>query len=145
MKPKKPANKSTETIVKQNELLQQELTQAVDFVQQIKSGNLSADYKSSLAKHPLAKSLLLLRDQMASLLSQEQQRNWSNEGIAKFGDLLRSGQQESLTKLFDKVLAQLIEYVGANQGIISVMKEDSGHSYLEQISFYAGRKKRKAI
>ncbi|MCW5910055.1 MAG: PAS domain-containing protein [Cyclobacteriaceae bacterium] len=141
-KPKSAATTDL-SLEKENTRLREELDRAAEFVQEIKSGNLAATYESLLGRHPLGKSLLLLRNQMASLLTQEQQRNWSNEGIARFAEILRKRQQESLATLLNEVLIQLIEYIGASQGVLSVLKEDNGRQYLESISHYASKKKLK--
>ncbi|HCZ34704.1 MAG TPA: hypothetical protein DHV26_02110, partial [Cytophagales bacterium] len=136
------ADKSSE---KENKILREELDRASAFVQEIKSGNLAATYTSLLAKHPLGESLLLLRNQMAALLTQEQQRNWLNEGLARFAEILRKRQQESLPMLMNEVLSQLVRYVGATQGILSVLLEEDGKSFLQSVSHYAAEKKIKDV
>jgi len=119
-------------------MLRNELNAASDFVQQIKTGNLQADYKGAMTEHELAKVLLALRNQMALLVQQEQQRNWTNEGLAKFSELLRMHGQKDLKELLSMIIGKLVQYLHANQGCVFVLNEqDASHPILDLMACYA--------
>lgn len=123
--------------------LMAELDAASQFIHHIKSGNLEADYTGTLPDHPLAQALLSLRSQMASLQADEQQRSWTNEGLARFSELLRVHQHEELKDLLSKVTDQLVKYMQANQGGIFVLNDtDTAHPVLELVSCYAYERKK---
>ncbi len=71
---------------------------------------------------------------------EERKRNWTSEGLAKFGDILRS--DKDLVPLSDEVLSRLIKYINANQGGLFSLVEADNETYLELISSYAYNQKK---
>lgn len=130
------------TINGENKRLIEELSSASNFVEAIKNGNLQASYSGSTG-NTVASALLSLRDRMAELNKEEQQRNWVNQGVAKFADILRLNQLEEITVLFDKVISNLVSYLNVNQGGMFALNNDNEQDHhLELISCYAYQKKK---
>ncbi len=66
---------------------------------------------------------------------EEKKRNWTSEGLAKFGDILRS--DKDLVNLSDEILSTLVKYTKANQGGLYSVVENSTETYIELVSGYA--------
>ncbi|MDN5202217.1 GAF domain-containing protein [Fulvivirgaceae bacterium BMA10] len=127
----------------EKEQLHEEITQATEFVEGIRQGNLDVEYVGlNDDKSKLAESLLDMRDHMKRTAEQEKQRNWITEGLAQFADILRA-DYESLKDFSNLVISSLVEYMGVNQGGIFILdKDDDNNDYLELQGCYAyGRKK----
>jgi len=73
---------------------------------------------------------------------EEEKRAWASKGFAKFGDLLRTYQ--NMDMVYDKLIAELIQYLGAHQGAVYLVEENeyTEEIYLEMKGCFAhGRKK----
>lgn len=128
---------------KENNTLKQALTDAAEFVKAIKAGNLTVEYAEGASNSELGTSLTSLRDRMTALNIEEEQRNWVNQGLAKFADILRLNQQEGITALFDQVISNLVNYLKINQGGMFVLQgEDTHDAHLHLVSCYAYQKKK---
>jgi PAS domain S-box-containing protein len=120
---------------------------ATDFIKNIKEGNLDAVYNTNAGEQHvhgdvLATRLTDLRDHLKTIASQEQERNWATEGLAKFVYILRANNQE-ITALCDQIITSLVKYVNANQGGLFILNdEDQNHAYLELTSCYAYNRKK---
>lgn len=66
---------------------------------------------------------------------QEQKRNWMNQGVAKFSDIMRQSNR-SLNEIAMELLHQLIKYTDCNQGGIFV-RENADDEFLTMIASYA--------
>lgn len=91
------------------------------FVEKLRSGDIDAEYVSD-ETDVLGKSIVNLRDNLKSSKIEEQarrkedeQRNWVAEGLAKFGEILRS-DNDNMEELSYKIISNLVNYVNANQG-----------------------------
>ncbi len=63
--------------------------------------------------------------------------NWFNEGLAKFGEVLRLNTN-SIEQQADNIIQNLVRYVKANQGGLFIINNDKGkNEYLELISAFA--------
>ena len=71
--------------------------------------------KSSLIR---AKELELEREKDAAV------RNWTNEGIAKFGEILRQDKQDIEQISYD-VVSFMVQYIEAHQGAIFIYKDEN--------------------
>jgi len=112
------------------------------FVSDMGKGNFSSDYEPLSEYDVLGNSLLEMRKNMLLLADDEKKRNWTNEGMAKFGELLRADTQD-IIKFSENILSNLIKYVDANQGVFYVLhNEIKGEEHLLLTACYAwGRKK----
>jgi PAS domain S-box-containing protein len=122
-----------------------QMSVALDFVKAIIAGNLETDIKVTGAQemdNHLSASLLQMRDQMKKLSTEEKQRHWITEGLAKFGEVLR--QRNNNMKVFsDLIISSLVKYMNTNQGALYLINEDNpADVYIELTGCYAyGRKK----
>ena len=118
------------------------LRDATDFVVAIGEGKLDLDYKTldpnyKEGENKLADSLIEMQMRLKTLAEEEGKRQWSNEGLTKFVDILRSSNDD-LNLLGDKIIAALVQYTKSNQGAIYILnEEDSRNKYLELVSLFA--------
>jgi hypothetical protein len=118
------------------------LRDATDFVVAIGEGKLDLDYKTldpnyKEGANKLADSLIEMQTRLKTLSEEEGKRQWSNEGLTKFVDILRSSNDD-LKLLGDKIVAALVQYTKSNQGALYILnEEDSRNKYLELVSLFA--------
>lgn len=68
---------------------------------------------------------------------EDKKRQWFNEGIAKFSDIIRLNK-DNIEVLSMSILSNLIRYINAVQGGMYIInEEDEHHKYLELIASYA--------
>lgn len=120
----------------------EDLKDATDFVIAIGEGKFDLDYRSlnkdySAGKNKLADSLIEMQARLKSMNEEDRKRQWANEGLARFVDILRSSN-DNVNLLGDKIIAALVQYTHSNQGGLYVLNDDdANHKYLELISLYA--------
>lgn len=125
----------------------EQLKVATDFVEKISEGNLEIDYREldihyTTGQNKLADSLVSMQAKLKTLNEEEQKRQWSNEGLAKFVDILRSSN-DNIHDLGDNIIAALVHYTHSNQGGLYVLNdEDENNKYLELISLFAFESKK---
>jgi GAF domain-containing protein len=129
-----------------NEIIEQ-LKDASEFVQSIGEGKLDLDYKSldsqyAIGKNKLADSLISMQGKLKEMNVEEQRRNWANEGLTKFVDILRSSN-DNINTLGDKIISNLVQYTGSNQGGLYILNDEDEHNkYLELVSLFAFNSKK---
>lgn len=114
-----------------NELFIKRLT-SKDFL------NLDVDYKN------IATNLQNLHQQMVASHNaeearkiQDEQLQWSNQGIAQFSILLRDHNQ-SLTSIARSLLAELVGYTKLSQGALFLLEKDEAEvPFLDMVACYA--------
>jgi len=120
----------------------EQLKDATEFVQRIGEGDLEINYHDLDAhyvsgKNKLADSLIAMQAKLKSLNDEEQKRKWSNEGLAKFVDILRSSNDD-IHRLGDKIISALVQYTGSNQGgLYTLNDENESNKHLELIALFA--------
>jgi GAF domain-containing protein len=68
---------------------------------------------------------------------EERKRQWANEGITKFVEIMRSSN-DNLASLGDAVTSALVQYTRSNQGGLYILNdEDPQDKHLELISLFA--------
>ncbi|MBL0740875.1 GAF domain-containing protein [Chryseolinea lacunae] len=119
------------------------LKDATDFVTAIGEGRLDMDYQQAFdseyraGKNKLADSLIEMQNKLKAMNEEERKRQWANEGLAKFVDILRSSN-DNLVTLGDKVIAALVQYTGSNQGGLYLLnEEDANDKHLLLTSLFA--------
>ena len=124
-----------------NEILEQ-LKDATEFVSSIGDGKLDFNYATldsqyAQGKNKLADSLISMQSKLKDMAMEEQRRQWANEGLTKFVDILRSSN-DNISSLGDKIISALVQYTGSNQGALYTLNdEDPNNKYLELISLFA--------
>jgi PAS domain S-box-containing protein len=122
-----------------------QMSAALEFVKAITQGNLEVGFNSVIendAENELSASLVNMRDQMKKISTEEKQRNWVTEGLAKFGEILRH-KSDNLKGLSELIISSLVKYLNANQGALYLINEEkSSDIFIELAACYAyGRKK----
>lgn len=120
--------------------LNDDIALATEFVREIERGNLDAFIGTT--DSGLTGSLVSMRDQMKKYSLIEKQRNWVNEGLAKFIQILRSGNNDK-KHLADSILRNLVDYLKANQGALLALNDENPEDlFLEMEACYAYDRKK---
>jgi len=117
------------------------LRSTTSFAENIGKGTYDAEFDPLSEKDVLGNALIEMRDNLKNVADEDEKRNWATEGLAKFGDILRSNNSD-LDKLTDEVIRNLVKYLNANQGGLFVIDGDEGEEYLELKACYAWDKKK---
>jgi len=121
--------------------LSEGLKQKADFARSIGTGKLAAEYKPLSEKDTLGHSLIEMRDSLKKVAQEDARRQWATEGLAKFSETLRT--HNSLQQLGDRVVADLVKYLNANQsGLFLVNGEGGDDLRLELLACYAYNRKK---
>ncbi len=83
-----------------------------------------------------------MRNNLARVAEEDKKRNWSTEGLALFGEILRKNNN-NLNKLSDEIIANLVKYLSANQGGLFIIDEgEHDEPFMTLLSCYAWDKKK---
>jgi len=127
----------------QLQTLKADIVSATTFVQEIERGNLDVSIGDEIANPELKTSLVNMRDQMKRYSLTEKERNWANEGLAKFVQILRSGNTDEKQHLADHIIRNLVVYLQANQGALFALNDnDPNDPFLEMEACYAYDRKK---
>lgn len=125
-------------------MLVQGLTNIFNFSTDIGKGNFETEFTPLSDEDVLGHSLLNMRDELKKAAGEEakrkeedEQRNWAAQGIAKFGDILRSVTND-LDELSYSVISNLVKYTGSNQGGLYIVNDnDPENTFIEMKASYA--------
>lgn len=119
------------------------LRDATEFVSAIGEGNLEIDYKEAFdhhytaGKNKLADSLIVMQNKLKAMNQEEKKRQWANEGLTRFVDILRSSNDD-ITILGDHIISNLVKYTNSNQGALYLLNDENEYDkHLELISLFA--------
>lgn len=119
-----------------NQLLER-LGGATEFAGEIGKGEFESEFHVANQEDKLGYALLEMRDNLRQVAEEDRKRNWANEGMAKFGDILRSNH-DSEKDLAYSVVSNLVQYLGINQGgLFTKNEKPDGTEYLELQAAYA--------
>ena len=119
-----------------------------NFAEELSKGNLNSEYEPEKG-NALGNIMIELRDNLQHNKEEElkrkeedEQRNWTAGGLAKFGEILRNNNND-INKLAFEVISQLSEYIEAVQGGFFILNDEiEQDSHFELIAHFAyGRKK----
>jgi CHASE3 domain sensor protein len=116
--------------------------QASEFIASITDGNYEVgwpgltDANTGLNKTTLAGNLVRLRDNLKRLRTEDERRNWMNEGIARFSEIVRNHQGQS-EELYVNTLSYLVKYVKLQQGTLFLVRKEEGEEVLGLVACYA--------
>ncbi|MDX1902926.1 MAG: PAS domain-containing protein [Thermonemataceae bacterium] len=124
-------------------VITQNLQSLKQYAQGISQGKFSAELHIFDDKGEFGSAIAQMRDGLQKISQEDNIRTWRNTGIAKFSEILRE-ESNDLDKLSEKLIAELVKYVSANQGGIFIVNEDSlsKEPYLELIAAFAYNKKK---
>jgi hypothetical protein len=70
-----------------------------------------------------------------------ERRQWSSQGLAMFGDILRAQHGDS-QKMFDSIVSTLVKYIGATQGVLFLIEGENEDRSLQLVATYAYDRKK---
>lgn len=118
-----------------------QIQQASDFVVKIGEGKLDEKLTADETNSKLAQALEGMQSKLKSINEEDQKRRWANEGLTKFVDILRSGN-DNLHVLGDRIISTLVQYTQSNQGGLYLAEGEDNQKYLELISLFAFNSKK---
>ena len=113
------------------------------FAENIGSGKYDSEFTPLSDHDVLGNALLNMRANLAKVAEEDKKRNWSTEGVAKFGEILRSNNSD-VQKLCDEIIGSMVKYLKANQGALYIIDEEDSEEEktMSMISCYAWDKKK---
>jgi methyl-accepting chemotaxis protein len=112
------------------------------FAENIGNGKYDSDYEPLSEEDVLGNALINMRGNLRKVAEEDKKRNWSTEGLAMFGDILRKNN-DNISLLSDDIISNLVKYTKSNQGGIFVInKEEEDDPFLELTACYAWDKKK---
>jgi hypothetical protein len=108
------------------------------FAENIGKGKYDSEF-TPLSNHDvLGNALLAMRSNLAKVAEEDKKRNWATEGVAKFGEILRSNNSD-VQKLCDEIIGSLVKYMKANQGALYLIDEsdENEEKTMSMVSCYA--------
>jgi len=114
------------------------------FAENIGNGNYNTTF-TPLSEHDvLGNALINMRNNLSKVAEDDKKRNWATEGLAKFGEILRTNNND-LFKLSDEIISNLVKYLKANQGglyIVDDNVEQGDEATMSMKACYAWDKKK---
>ncbi|HAN18348.1 MAG: hypothetical protein A2X13_04385 [Bacteroidetes bacterium GWC2_33_15] len=125
------------------------LNKKVEFANQIGAGELNTNFELLSPEDVLGQSLLEMRNSLLKARNEEEKRKtedekrrWTNEGLAKFAEILRQNNND-LNILANEIIKNLIYYIKANQGGLFIKNDqDKGNVVLELLAAFAYDRKK---
>jgi len=99
------------------------------------------DQNASLNKITLAGNLIDMREKLKKVKLEDDQRNWVNEGLAKFSEIVRNHQENS-QELADRCVSFLTKYLQAQQSNLFVLEGEGDDQHLKLAACYAFDRKK---
>ncbi len=135
------SNDEINEMLKQVNLLKQGLTKTAEFALNIGKGKLDTEFNSSGDNDMLGNALVDMRGSLLKArkteqnrMEEDQKRNWTTQGLAKFSDILRQNIDD-INELAYNITSNLIKYLNANQG--GIFLYDKEENVLNLIASYA--------
>ena len=130
------------SIVKALNELTFNLENIVRFSKEVGKGNFDTEVQVFDGKNELGEALATMRDSLKEVATAEENRTWSANGLARFGDLLRANSDD-IHAYCQSILNEIIRYLNVNQGAFYIAREDSNEDIkLNRIATFAyGRTK----
>ena len=113
------------------------------FAENIGNGKYNTEFKPLSEHDVLGNALINMRDNLSKVAEDDKKRNWATEGMAKFGEILRTNTND-LGKLAEEIIGNLVKYLKANQGALYIIDDtDAGEeATMSMKACYAWDKKK---
>ncbi len=122
--------------------LQDQLSKIKSFAANVGKGNYENSVRVFDDQGELGTALAKMRENLIKVSEEDKIRNWTNEGLARFGELLRHHSTD-LKDLSEQVVSNLVKYIGANQAGIFIQHDDTASEpTLELMACYAYDRKK---
>lgn len=103
------------------------------------------DFEIKSALEGLQSELLKRTQEEEQRQKEDEKRNWTSEGLAKFGAILRENSDD-IQKLADNIVSEIVQYIGAVQAGFFVVRdeENSGEKQkkIEHVAAFAYNRKK---
>lgn len=118
------------------------LKATTQFAENIGNGKYDSQFQPLSEHDVLGNALLNMRENLARVAEEDKKRNWATEGLAKFGEILRTNNND-VQKLSDEIIANLVKYLKANQGALYIIDDTEGEEpTMSMTACYAWDKKK---
>lgn len=119
------------------------------FARHIGKGNFNAEYRLFNENDELGKALLDMRQSLYKSKQKEDERikeneirNWTSQGVARFAELLRH-TSKSMEEYTYSIICELINFLKVNQGGFFILNDENEKEvYIELIAAYAYNRRR---
>ncbi len=125
--------------------LKRNLAEASEFIKEVTNRNYSVSWTgltenlAEFNRDNLAGNLIKMRDHMKEVKVKDDQHLWTVNGLAMFSDIIRNNMND-ISVFADRIMSELVKYVGANQAAFFVVNED--HEMLELKGCFAYDRKK---
>lgn len=92
------------------------------FAENIGNGKYNTAFNPLSEHDVLGNALINMRDNLSKVAEDDKKRNWATEGMAKFGEILRTNTND-INKLADEIIGNLVKYLKANQGAMYIIDD----------------------
>jgi PAS domain S-box-containing protein len=124
--------------------LMHRINEASDFATNLGEGKFDYEFSSysendklGVSLEKMKNSLLNARDEEEKRKKEDEIRNWTTNGIARFNDILRT-DNDNIEKLSYNLIKNLIDYLSANQGGFFLLEgEENQEKQLNLVASYA--------
>lgn len=115
---------------------------ASEFISAVANGNYKVQWEGldksneALNQQTLAGLLHSMKDKLVRIREEEEKRNWNNQGLAQYSEVVRKFQND-LDQLCLESVQYIVRYIKAQQGWLFVVASDNDGKYLRLASCFA--------
>lgn len=118
------------------------INESARFAAHIGNGEFDIEVQADQEENRLFQELVSMRDKLKLVANEDKQRNWASTGMAEFGKLLRTSE-EDLNDWCNELLVYLVNYLDANQGSMYTINDDlDDDPFVELSACYAWNRKK---
>ncbi len=134
-------NDEVGSLGKRLRILKENLKETTAFAHSIGQGRFEHEFEAKGEEDELSLALLDMRTSLKKVAEEDRRRNWTNEGMASFSNLLRN-QYKNVEEMADATLSFLVKYLNANQGSFFTLEKTDHEQELRLIAAYAYNRKK---